>query len=102
MKYTISSLVTNIYIVLIVLYFLFNLSHIFLIRQKKSKKNKKGGLNLKKLSKSENDAVLGGYQEAFEYCQYNFKYEPWNCPKPQAIQDAKHPISFTNVYKEGK
>ena len=58
--------------------------------------------NLKKLSKLENDAVLHGYAESYEYCQQNFKYEPWNCPKPQAVKDAKHPISFTDIYKHGK
>eukprot|EP00111_Clytia_hemisphaerica_P025039 TCONS_00073720-protein len=68
-------------------------------QQREKKIKKKGGLNLKKLSKLENDAVLHGYAESYEFCQQNFKYEPWNCPKPQAVKNAKHPISFTDIYE---
>ena len=50
----------------------------------------------------ENDAVLSGYEDSYEHCQENFKYEPWNCPKPSQVKNAKHPISFTDIYKDGK
>ena len=45
---------------------------------------------------------MSGYEDSYEHCQENFKYEPWNCPKPAQVKNAKHPISFTDIYKDGK
>lgn len=47
-------------------------------------------------------AVLNGYEEAYELCQYNFKLERWNCPKPEKVKNTDFPISLTSVYSNGE